>query len=199
PHIRCAAEPVELHAYAAEWQQKRATLPYEIDGIVIKVDSRAQQRRLGAVGNAPRWAIAYKFAPLEATTHLREIVLNVGRGGAILRCPNSWATCRAQRLELLRHFVSRGAMDIAGIGEKMSEIVLDAGLVFDPSDLYVLTLEQLLPLERLAEKSATNLLQAIEASKTRPLPNVIFALGIDHVGYETAVVLAERYPSLDAL
>jgi DNA ligase (NAD+) len=285
PHIRCATEPAELHAYAAEWQQKRATLPYEIDGVVIKVDSRAQQRRLGAVGNAPRWAIAYKFAPLEATTHLREIVLNVGRtgaiipnarldpvtiggvvveratlhnfedlrrrdlrvddrvivhragdvipqvvkpiledrppdaapyeppvqcpscgtalvreeGGAILRCPNSWTNCRAQRLELLRHFVSRGAMDIAGIGEKMSETLLDAGLVFDPSDLYALTLEQLLPLERLAEKSATNMLQAIEASTTRPLPNVIFALGIDHVGYETAAVLAERYPSLDAL
>ena len=76
-----------MHAYTEEWQQKRATLPYEIDGVVIKVDSLAQQRRLGAVGRDPRWAIAYKFPPIEATTRLREIVLNVGRTGAII--PNA--------------------------------------------------------------------------------------------------------------
>jgi len=285
PHIRRTGDEAEVHAYTQEWQQKRSTLPYEIDGVVIKVDSRAQQRRLGAVGRDPRWAIAYKFPPIEATTYLREIALNVGRTGAIipngrldpvtiggvvvekatlhnfddlrrrdlrvgdrvivrragdvipqvvkpiledrppdsvpyalptrcpscgttlvkeeseaiLRCPNTWAGCRAQRLELLRHFVSRGAMDIVRVGERLCEILLDAGLVHDPSDLYALTLDQLVGLERLAEKSAGNVLASIEASKTRPLPNVIFALGIDRVGLETATLLSERYGSIDGL
>jgi len=285
PHIRQADDPAALHAYAAEWQQKRATLPYEIDGVVFKVDSLAQQRRLGAVGRDPRWAIAYKFPPVEATTTLREIVLTVGRTGAIipsarldpviiggvtveratlhnfedlqrrdlrvgdrvivhragdvipqvvkpilesrppeavpyelptrcpscgaplhkeegeaiLRCPNTWLNCRAQRLELIRHFVSRGAMNIERVGERLSEALLDAGLISDPADLYYLTLEPLLGVERLAEKSANNVLESIAATKTRPLANVIFALGIDHIGGETGAILAERYRSLDAL
>jgi DNA ligase (NAD+) len=285
PHIRQADEPAALHAYAAEWQQKRATLPYEIDGVVFKVDSLAQQRRLGAVGRDPRWAVAYKFPPVEATTTLREIVLTVGRTGAIipsarldpviiggvtveratlhnfedlqrrdlrvgdrvivhragdvipqvvkpilesrppeavpyelptqcpscgtslhkeegeaiLRCPNTWLNCRAQRLELIRHFVSRGAMNVDRVGERLSEALLDAELISDPADLYYLTLEPLLEVERLAEKSATNVLESIAATKTRPLANVIFALGIDHIGGETGAILAERYRSLDAL
>jgi DNA ligase (NAD+) len=285
PHIRQADEPAALHAYAAEWQQKRATLPYEIDGVVFKVDSLAQQRRLGAVGRDPRWAIAYKFPPVEATTTLREIVLTVGRTGAIipsarldpvviggvtveratlhnfedlqrrdlrvgdrvivhragdvipqvvkpilesrppeavpyelptqcpscgtplhkeegeaiLRCPNTWLNCRAQRLELIRHFVSRGAMNVDRVGERLSEALLDAELISDPADLYYLTLEPLLEVERLAEKSATNVLESIAATKMRPLANVIFALGIDHIGGETGAILAERYRSLDAL
>jgi len=285
PHIRRTTDEDALHAYALEWQGKRPTLPYEIDGAVFKVDMLAQQRRLGAVGRDPRWAIAYKFPPVEATTRLREIVLNVGRtgaiipngrldpvniggvtvekatlhnfedlqrrdlrvgdkvivhragdvipqvvkpileerpadavpyeppvgcpscgtelvkeeGGAILRCPNSWAGCRAQRLELIRHFVSRGAMDIERVGSKLCEALLDAGLIFDPIDLYGLTLEQLLTVERLAQKSATNVLESIAGSKERPLANVMFALGIDRVGGESAVILAARYRSLDAL
>ena len=285
PHIRTASEPAELHAYTEEWQRARATLPYEIDGVVIKVDALAQQRRLGAVGRDPRWAIAYKFPPIEATTRLREIVLNVGRTGAIipnarldavniggvtveratlhnfedlqrrdlrvgdrvivhragdvipqvvkpiledrppdavpyelptqcpscgaplqkeegeaiLRCPNTWKDCPAQREELAQHFVSRGAMDIGRVGEKLSKALLDAGLIGDPADLYYLTLEQLVTVERLAEKSATNVLESIEGSKRRPLANVIFALGIEHVGLETATLLAQRYGSLGAL
>jgi DNA ligase (NAD+) len=285
PHIRRTTDEGALHPYAQEWQGKRPTLPYEIDGAVIKVDSLAQQRRLGVVGRDPRWAIAYKFPPVEATTRLREIVLNVGRtgaiipngrldavniggvvveratlhnfedlqrrdlrigdkvivhragdvipqvvkpileerpadsipyepptlcpscgtelvkeeGGAILRCPNSWAGCRAQRLELIRHFVSRGAMDIERVGSRLCELLLDAGLVFDPIDLYGLTLEQLLTVERLAQKSATNVLESIAGSKRRPLANVMFALGIDRVGGESAAILAERYRSLDGL
>ena len=285
PHVYCSSRPEELHAYTQEWQQKRATLPYEIDGVVIKVDSLAQQRRLGWVGREPRWAVAYKFPPIEATTRLSEIVLSVGRTGAIipsarldpvniggvtvsratlhnfedlqrrdlrvgdrvivhragdvipkvvkpivedrpsdavpyelpttcpscgtplvkedgeaiLRCTNSWLGCHAQRLELVRHFVSRGAMDIGGVGEKLSEILLDAGLIGDPADLYYLTVEQLVTVERMAAKSAGNVLESIQASKSRPLANVIFALGIDHIGGETGAILAERYGSLEAL
>jgi len=284
-HIRRATDEAALHSYTQEWQGKRASLPYEIDGAVIKVDALAQQRRLGAVGRDPRWAIAYKFPPVEATTRLREIVLNVGRtgaiipngrldpvniggvtvekatlhnfedlrrrdlrvgdkvivhragdvipqvvkplleerppdavpyepptacpscgtalvkeeDGAILRCPNSWAGCRAQRLELIRHFVSRGAMDIERVGSKLCEALLDAGLIFDPIDLYSVTKEQLLTVERLAEKSATNVLESIAGSKQRPLANVMFALGIDRVGGESAAILAARYRSIDAL
>ena len=285
PHIRCTADPAEVHAYTQEWQAARSTLPYEIDGVVIKVDSLAQQQRLGAVGRDPRWAIAYKFPPIEATTRLREIVLNVGRTGAIipnarldpvniggvtveratlhnfedlqrrdlrvgdrvlvhragdvipqvvkpiledrppeavpyelptqcpscgtplvkeegeaiLRCTNTWVGCRAQRLELIRHFVSRGAMDVARVGERLSEVLLDAALIGDPADLYTLTVEKLVPLERMGEKSAANVVESIEASKTRPLANVIFALGIDHVGGETGAILAAQYKALDAL
>ena len=285
PHVRRAQEARELHAYTQEWQSRRPTLPYEIDGVVIKVDSLAQQRRLGAVGRDPRWAIAYKFPPVEATTHLREIVVNIGRTGAIipnarldpvniggvtvsraslhnfdnvrdrdlrvgdrvlvhragdvipqivkpivedrpadslpyqppthcpscgtplarvdgeaiLRCPASWTICRAQRLELLRHFVSRSAMDIARVGERLCEALLDAGLVRDPSDLYALTPEALVTVERMAAKSAANVLASVEGSKTRPLANVIFALGIDYVGLETAALLAQRYGTLEAV
>jgi DNA ligase (NAD+) len=284
-HRRRFTDAADLHGYAREWQDKRATLPYEIDGVVIKVDSLAQQRRLGAVGRDPRWAIAYKFPPVEATTRLREIVLNVGRtgvivpnarldpvvvsgvtverstlhnfdyvrqrdlrvgdrvllhragdvipqivkpiledrpadavpyepptqcpscgaplvreeGGALLRCSKTWAQCRDQRLELIRHFVSRGAMDIGRLGERLSELLLDAGLIGDPADLYTLTLEQLVTVERMAQKSASNVLESIEGSKTRPLANVIFALGIAMVGLETASVLAQRYGSLEVL
>ncbi len=285
PHVRPAQEAQELHAYTQEWQSRRPTLPYEIDGVVIKVDSLAQQRRLGAVGRDPRWAIAYKFPPVEATSYLREIVVNVGRTGAIipnarldpvniggvtvsraslhnfdnvrdrdlrvgdrvlvhragdvipqivkpivedrptgsqpyqppthcpscgtplvreegeaiLRCPAPWTTCRAQRLELLRHFVSGSAMDIARVGERLCEALLDAGLVCDPSDLYPLTPETLITVERTAAKSAANVLAWVDGSRARPLANVIFALGIDNVGLETAALLAQRYGTLAAV
>jgi len=285
PHIERTGDTAVVHAYTQQWQAKRSTLPYEIDGAVVKVDSLAQQQRLGAVGRDPRWAIAYKFPPIEATTRLREIALNVGRTGAIipnarldavniggvtveratlhnfdfvrerdlrvgdmivvhragdvipyivksipeerpadavpyepptrcpscdtelvreedeaiLRCPNTWAGCPAQRLELVRHFVSRGAMDIQGVGERLCEALVNAGLVADPTDLYALSEEQLLTVERMAKKSAANVLASIDGSRTRPLPNVIFALGMDRVGGETGAILAERYGSLDAL
>jgi DNA ligase (NAD+) len=118
-------------------------------------------------------------------------------GEAMHRCPN--AACPAQALERIKHFVSRGAMDIEGIGEKLSTALFNAGLVKDVADLYYLTREQLLRLERMGEKSVANILNSIERSKDRALPRVIFALGILHVGWETAELLADHFPSIDRL
>lgn len=118
-------------------------------------------------------------------------------GEAMHRCPN--LLCPAQSYEALKHFVSRGAMDMEGVGESLCEALLNSGLVKDPADLYSLTKDQLLTLERMAEKSASNVLAAIDASRSRPLPRVLIALGIPHVGGETAELLAERYPDIDAL
>ena len=118
-------------------------------------------------------------------------------GEAMHRCPN--VACPAQSSEALKHFVSRGAMDIEGVGESLCEALLESGLVKDPADLYSLTKEQLLTLERMADKSASNVLDAIEASRSRSLPRVLIALGIPHVGGETADLLAQRYPDMDAL
>ena len=118
---------------------------------------------------------------------------------AVVRCPNIWTACPAMRLELLRHFVSRNAMDIRGLGEELSADLMDAGLAFDGADLYALTREQLLTLEGIKEKGAANLLAGIERSRTRPLGNVIFALGIRHVGEVTGTSLALALGSLQAL
>ena len=115
-------------------------------------------------------------------------------GEAMHRCPNP--LCPAQSYEALKHFVSRGAMDMEGVGESLCEALLDSGLVKDPADLYSLTKDQLLNLERMADKSASNVLAAIDASRSRPLPRVLIALGIPHVGGETAELLAERYPDI---
>ena len=283
-HASLATEREAIIDYVLTWQGRRASLPYEIDGCVVKVDSLAQQQRLGVVSRDPRWARAYKFPPIEATTTLLDIGVNVGRTGAIVpfailepvriggvlveratlhneedllrkdlrprdrvlvrragdvipqvvaplldfrppdstpwrlpttcpscgtplvkteeavvRCPNTWTNCPQMRLELLRHFVSRNAMDIRGIGEELSADLMNAGLVFDGADLYALTREQLLTLEGVKEKGASNLLAGIEASRTRPLANVIFALGIRHVGGRNAELLAGLYGSLEAL
>ena len=129
--------------------------------------------------------------PICSTTVVRP------EGEAMHRCPNP--LCPAQSYEALKHFVSRGAMDMEGIGESLCEALLDSGLVKDPSDLYSLTKDQLLTLERMADKSASNVLAAIDASRSRPLARVLIALGIPHVGGETAELLAERYPDIDAL
>ena len=129
--------------------------------------------------------------PICATTVVRP------EGEAMHRCPNP--LCPAQSYEALKHFVSRGAMDMEGVGESLCETLLDSGLVKDPADLYSLTKDQILTLERMAEKSASNVLDAINASRSRPLPRVLIALGIPHVGGETAELLAERYPDIDAL
>ena len=118
-------------------------------------------------------------------------------GEAMHRCPN--LSCPAQSSEALKHFVSRGAMDIEGVGESLCETLLDSGLVKDPADLYSLTKDNLLTLERMADKSAANVLAAIDASRSRPLPRVLIALGIPHVGGETADLLAQRYADIDAL
>ncbi|HEU4752970.1 MAG TPA: NAD-dependent DNA ligase LigA, partial [Armatimonadota bacterium] len=269
--------------FCEEWEAKRHDLNYDMDGVVVKVNSFAQQADLGFVSRSPRWAIAYKYPAAQAKTVIREIRVQVGRTGALTpvaimepveiggvvvtratlhnedeirrkdirvgdtvliqragevipevvevvteartgaetpfefprRCPVCGAdverpegeavarcigiACPAQVAANLRHWGSRGAMDIEGLGPAQIEQLLQKGYVKDPADLYFLTKEQLLTLERLAEKSATNLLNAIEASKGRPLPRLIFALGIRHVGETVARLLAESFRSLDRL
>jgi DNA ligase (NAD+) len=273
----------EVARHCREWVDKRESLDYDIDGVVVKINDLALQRTLGFVGREPRWAVAYKFPPTQATTRLLSIEVNVGRTGslnpyAVLdpvrisgatvklatlhneddirrkdirvgdtvivqragevipqvvgpvvsrrtgqervysipeECPVCGAkvvrpegeamsycsnrACPAQAFRLLTHFVSRGAMDIDGVGESLCMSLLKEGLVEDPADLYFLTKEQLLKLERLADKSAQNVLDAIAGSKDRPLARVLFALGIRHVGSEMAEILAGHFGSLDAL
>jgi DNA ligase (NAD+) len=273
----------EVARHCQQWVERRESLDYDIDGVVVKIDDLGLQRALGFVGREPRWAVAYKFPPTQATTRLLDIGVNVGRtgslnpyailepvrvGGATVKlatlhneddirrkdirigdtvivqragevipqvvgpvvsrrtgrerayrtpkkcpvcgtpvvrpegeamsyCPNR--ACPAQAFRLLTHFVSRGAMDIDGVGESLCMALLKAGLVEDPADLYFLTKDQLLKLERLADKSAQNVLDAIAGSKERPLARLVFALGIRHVGSEMADVLAGHFGSLDAL
>jgi len=272
-----------VEAFCRRSVEEREKLPYDADGVVVKVNSFDQQERLGVVGRDPRWAIAYKFPATQATTRLLDIGINVGRtgtvnpyailepvsvGGAVVkratlhnegdirrkdirigdtvivqragevvpevvapvigkrtgsekvfamplkcpscgwglvkpegeamaRCPN--AACPAQALELLKHFVSRGAMDIDGVGEKLCAALFEAGLVKDVADLYYLDMEKLTGMERMAEKSASNVLDSIRKSKTRPLARLIFALGIRQTGSETADILARAFGSIDRL
>jgi DNA ligase (NAD+) len=274
----------EALAYCRAWMAKRDTLPYEADGMVIKVDSFLQQRELGVVGREPRWAIAFKFPAREAVSKLLDIVVNVGRTGVVTpgaiiepvviggvtvrnaslhnadyiaerdirigdyvivkragdvipyivgpvvarrdgserpwrmpercpacgtplerpegevawRCPN-FGICPAQLVRRVEHFVSRGAMDIVGIGERQAQLFVDQGLVKDVADLYLLRAEQLRGLEGYGEKRISNLLAAIEESKERPLWRLIVGLGIRYVGEVAAQLLAERFGSLEAL
>jgi DNA ligase (NAD+) len=275
----------EAKAFYAKWVKNQEALPYEADGVVVKINSIPYQVELGYVGREPRWAIAYKFPAVQGTTRLLEIGINVGRTGslnpyailepvqvggvtishaalhneedihrkdirigdwvviqragevipeivepivsrrtgkekifhmpkrcpvcdaevikpegeAMHRCTN--AACPAQALERIKHFVSRGAMDIEGVGERMSQALFDAELIKDIGDLYSLKEKrgQLLNMEKLADKSVTNILNSIEKSKDRPLPRVIFALGILNVGEQTAELLAEHFTSIDEL
>ncbi|HEU4759311.1 MAG TPA: NAD-dependent DNA ligase LigA [Dehalococcoidia bacterium] len=274
-------DAVERHY--RRWLEKRHELEYEIDGMVVKIDDMSLWDRLGYVGREPRWAIAYKFPPIQATTKLSRIAINVGRtgslnpfaqlepvqvGGVIVkqatlhneddirrkdiregdtvivqragdvipqvvgpvvsrrtgaekpfvmpeRCPvcgskaqrppgeaMSYCTnaaCPAQMFRWLTHFTGRGAMDIEGLGEQWCGVLLAKGLVKDPADVYYLTREQLLGLERIGPLLADKILANIAASKQRPLGRLLFALGIRHVGGETAELLAERFGGLDAL
>jgi DNA ligase (NAD+) len=293
PHNRLLSGIREVEDYYQSWVEKKGSLPYEADGIVVKVDLLELQERLGDVGREPRWAIAYKFPAVQGTTRLKEIGISVGRTGtlnpyAILEpvsvggvtikqaalhneddmrrkdiregdtviiqragevipevvgpvlskrsgkekefslrekvfdkdrgrpaCPVcggeivkpegevmyycSNAACPAQAEQRLEHFASRGAMDIRGIGESQSAMLLREGLVRDVADLYSLSQEQLEKRERMGEKSAANLIKAIEDSKKRPLSRLIFALGIRHVGAEMAEILAREFGSLDGL
>ncbi|MFC1930872.1 NAD-dependent DNA ligase LigA [Chloroflexota bacterium] len=285
----------QVAGYYHTWVEKRESLRYEADGVVVKVNQIDLQERLGEVGHEPRWAIAYKFPAVQGTTRLIDIGISVGRTGtlnpyAILEpvpvggvtikqaalhneddirrkdirigdtvivqragevipeivgpvkskrggqekefslleklpkndrgqpacpecgaevfkpegevmyyCPN--ATCPAHRQQSLEHYVSRGAMDIKGIGESLSATLFQKGLASDSGDLYYLKdkKEQLLALEKMAEKSVANMLNAIEKSKDRPLARVIFALGIRHIGEETAEILAGEFSSIDEL
>jgi DNA ligase (NAD+) len=266
-----------------ECEKLRPQLPFDIDGIVIKIDDITQQEKLSATAKSPRWATAYKFKAERASTHLLGITLQVGRTGAVTpvaeleavllagstirratlhnedeigrldlrigdtvyvekggdvipkivgvdlslrptqatefnmpencpacgemllkpdgevvrRCVNG--ACPAQVQKNIEHFASRGAMDVDGLGEKVIQQLIEYGLIGDYGDLYSLTLEKLLPLERIAEKSAENLLTSITDSRFRSLDGLIFALGIRHVGAGVARTLAAEYRSLDAL
>jgi DNA ligase (NAD+) len=269
--------------YFRNMGRKRSSLQYQIDGVVYKLNSRADQERLGFVSRAPRWATAHKFPAEEATTTVQKVEFQVGRTGALTpvarlepvfvggvtvtsvtlhnidevrrkdvrvgdtvvvrragdvipevvrvvkhasddapvvelpeKCPvcNSEViqvegeavarctggfTCRAQRQESLRHFASRRAMDIEGLGDKIVEQLVEQNLVKSPADLYTLTVEQLAELERMGEKSASKLVQAIDRSRDTTLPRLLFALGIRDVGEATALALAQHFGSLDKL
>ncbi|MBM3924659.1 MAG: NAD-dependent DNA ligase LigA [SAR202 cluster bacterium] len=273
----------EAQEYYRHWLEHRHELPYQTDGVVIKVNRFSYQANLGVVGREPRWATAYKFPGEQAITKLLDIGINVGRTGslnpfavlepvvvsgatvklatlhneediqrkdirvgdwviveragevipqvmgpvldrrtgeekvfqmpekcpvcgtlivklpneAMHRCPNR--ACPAQFFELLKHFVSKGAMDIDGLGEQWCKILIDAGLVKDLSDIYYLKKEQLLELDRMGDKLASKIIKNIEASKTRPLSRVIFSLGIPHIGSEMADLLAQHLHSINAL
>lgn len=273
----------EIWEYITEYHEKRADLPYEIDGIVIKVNDLSLQDELGFTVKAPRWAIAYKFPPEEAETVIREIEWTVGRTGVVtptavmdpvvvagttvsraslhnmdyieakdlrindhvliykagdiipevdhaivekreaasipypkpthcpvcgselvhleeevaLRCINP--KCSAQIKEGLSHFVSRQAMNIDGLGPKVIEQMYEKELVKDVADLYYLTQEQLLTLDKVKEKSANNLLNAIEASKANSAERLLFGLGIRHVGAKAAKILLEHYETIENL
>lgn len=262
---------------------RREDLPYEIDGMVVKVNDLSRQRDLGEKSRAPRWAIAFKFPPRQAITSVTDIQLQVGRTGAITPvailapvevsgvivsraslhnwdeidrldvrigdrviveragdvipdvvqvllearngsersvplpeiCPECGSpvsklegeviprcqglTCPAQLKESLIHFASRHAMDIDGLGERYVKQLLALGLVRSVADLYRLTRTDLFRFERMGEKLADNLLAAIEQSKTRPLPRLLFGLGIRHVGVHLAKILAQQFGSLAAL
>ena len=283
PHNRLCSTLDDVVDYYQSWLEQRHSLPYQVDGVVIKVSPFNYQESLGVVGREPRWAIAYKFPAEQATTRLLNIGINVGRTGslnpyailepvvvsgatvkqaslhneedinrkdirvgdwvtieragdviphvvgpvasrrdgseqvfrmpevcpvcgttvikpadeAMHRCPNS--SCPVQFFELLKHFVSKGAMDIDGLGEQWCRILIDQGLVADVADLYYLKKEQLLHLERMGDKLATKITDNIEASKARPLPRLLFALGILHVGSEIADLLSQRSPNLETL
>lgn len=283
PETQRFKELQAIEAFYKAWGERRHDLDYEIDGLVVKIDEKALWDELGFVGREPRWAIAYKFPPIQATTKLRKIRVNVGRtgslnpyaelepvqvGGVIVKlatlhneddirrkdiregdtvivqragdvipqvvgpvatrrtgkerkyrlpkkCPvcksdverpageaMSYCTniaCPAQLYRWLTHFVGRGAMDIDGLGESWIAVFLEKGLIDDPADIYSLSREQLLALERMGEKSADKLLANIEASKQRPLSRLLVALGIRHVGGEMAETLAAHFGSLDAI
>ena len=275
----------EVIAQCLQWEARRGELDFEIDGVVIKVNDLALQRRLGSVGRDPRWAVAWKFAPTTAITKLEKVMWNVGKfgdlrpyamlspvavGGVTIKlatlhneedlrrkdiragedvivlragdvipqvispaphvvehakrppatkpprrcpfcntatikpregvftvCPNR--DCPERAWQLLKHFVSRGAMDIDGLGEKQVALLQQQGLVQSAADFYRLTQEQLIELEGFAEMSARNLLDAIEASKQRPFARVLFALGIEEVGEVTGRNLAQRFRDIDVL
>jgi DNA ligase (NAD+) len=286
-HINTQIRPAEnindCIRYFHQMNEMRSTLPYEIDGVVIKVDDLSLQDKLGAVSRNPRWAIACKFPAMQETTEIEDILIQVGRTGVLTpvalmkpvrlggvmvsratlhnldeilkkdirigdavivqragdvipevvkvivsrrsgaekiftmpaRCPECGSevvrlegeaahrcigmACPAQIKERIRHFSSRGAMDIEGLGDKLVSQLVDAGLINDPADLYFLKSENLLTLERMAEKSAGNLLKAIARSKNPPLEKFLFALGIRHVGERIARILSHTFQTLDRI
>jgi DNA ligase (NAD+) len=282
--VRLVSED-EVVARCEAWLERRGALDFEIDGVVVKVDDVELQRRLGAVGRDPRWAIAWKFPPTTAVTHLDDIMWNVGKfgdlhpfaalepvhvggvtvklatlhneedlarkdlrvgddvivlragdvipqvvspaphaverhdrtapprpparcpvcdtptvkpeGSVFTKCPN--IVCPGRQWQLLKHFASQGAMDIDGLGEKQVALLQEAGLVRTAADFYALTAEQLVALERIGETSARRLVEAIAASKDRPFARVLYAIGLEEVGFVTGRNLAQRFRTIDAL
>jgi DNA ligase (NAD+) len=268
-------------AYCEDWDAKREKLAYEIDGVVIKVNSIPIQNELGYTSKAPRWAIAYKYPARQETTVVNDILVQVGRTGTLTpvavlepvqvggvtvsrstlhnmdeierlglqigdtvlierageviphvlkvvkpgknrkpfrmpkHCPECGSTihhvegevayrcvnaaCPAKRRESILHFAGRHAMNIDGLGDKIVDQLVDKGLVKDVADLYALKEDEVAGLERMAEKSAQNLLEEIEASKKNSLARLIYALGIQFVGERTGQLLAEHFSSLEEL
>ena len=282
PNHRLVHSIDEVWSFISDWEAKRDTLPYETDGIVVKVDRIGLQQELGFTGKAPRWAIAYKYAAHSAETQIEDIQVQVGRtgkltpvawlkpvpiggttvsratlhnmdeierlgvrigdwvmverGGDVIpkvvkvledkprgrrhfhmpeRCPVCGghvvraegeadhrcvnANCPAKLRESIRHFASRGVMNIEGMGDSLVNQLVEAGMVKDVADIYNLTEEKLLTLERMGKKSADNILSEITNSKKLPLERVIYGLGIRFVGERTAQFLAEHFASMDPL
>jgi DNA ligase (NAD+) len=283
PNYKVFENMEEVISYCEEMTLERHGFPYEIDGLVIKVNDLSQQRELGFTSKSPRWAIAYKFPAEQAETEVRDIIIRVGRTGVLtptavlrpvlvagstvsratlhnndfisekdirigdhvlihkagdiipevvgvlpekrngrerlfempancpecgsttvrkpgevaLRCTSS--TCPAKQREAIIHFISRDAMNIDGLGPAVVQQILEAGLIKDAADLYTLEFEQLYKLERFGQKSAENLLRAIEASKTRGLAALIFALGIPNVGEKASKILARYYLTINKI
>jgi len=283
PHTQKYSTIEEVIEYCNTWAEKREELDYEIDGIVVKVNSLNQQVELGTTTKSPRWAISYKFPARQTTSKIEHIDVQVGRTGALT--PVAWLTptllsgtvisratlhnedevkrkdirigdtvlieragdvipavvmvikekrtgqekefqmpdkcpvcrsdvfrseneavtrctnpaCPAQIKENLHHFAARNAMDIDGLGTSLVDQLVESKLVRDAADLYFLKKEDVAVLERMGDKSAENLINAIEKSKTNSLARFIFALGIRHVGVRAAEILAENYSSMDAL
>jgi len=274
----------EVMDFINEWDTKRHTLPYETDGVVIKVNNVAQQQELGYTSKSPRWAMAYKYKAEQVDTQLESISYQVGRTGAITPvanlkpvllagtivkraslhnadqiekldihigdwvyvekggeiipkivgvnldkrepdavpvnyithcpecdtelvrnegeaqhyCPNTYH-CPPQITGKIQHFISRKAMDIEGLGEETVELLFRSGVIENYADLYEITVEKLLPLERMAKKSAENIVKGIEKSKEVPFERVLFALGIRYVGETVAKKLARHYKNITAL
>jgi DNA ligase (NAD+) len=284
PNWRRAQNGEEVWKFINSWEPKRDTLPYEIDGVVVKVDETRLQRELGYTGKAPRWAIAYKYAARSEITKIEDIRVQVGRtgkltpvawlqpvaiggttvtratlhnadeierlgvkiadwveverGGDVIpkvtrvlddkdhprghqqfhmpeRCPECGghvvrvegeadhrcvnANCPAKLRETILHFASRGVMNIEGMGDALVNQLTDRGLVKSVADIYQLSKQDLLGLERMGDKSAQNVLDEIENSRKLPLERVIYGLGIRFVGERTAEFLAQHFGSLDAL
>ena len=271
----------EVIEYCRRWDERREKLPFDIDGIVVKVDSISLQNELGFTAKAPRWAAAYKYPARQETTVVQDIKVQVGRTGALTpvawlepvivggvtvsrstlhnmdeierlglqvgdtvlieragevipkvlkvvkegkerkrfrmpkecpecgsaihkledevayRCVN--AACPAKRKESLLHYAGRHAMDIDGLGDKIVDQLVDKALVKDPADLYKIKLEQVAALDRMADKSAQNLISEIDGSKKQSLARLIFALGIRFVGERTGQLLAEHFGSLEKI
>ncbi len=283
PEVKVCANVDEAADHIRAWGEKKESLPYDIDGVVVKVNSFALQNELGFVARSPRWAVAYKFPAQQVTTRVNDIGVNVGRTGAVTPvaflqpvqvsgvtvskatlhnedevrrkdvrigdmvvvqragevipevvevvrsarngaerewsmptcCPVCGSdvirlegeavarctgiACPAQVMERIIHFASRGAMDIEHVGPSLVIQLLRSNLIKDPADLYSLKLEDVIGLERLALKSAQNVIDAIKASKAAKLDRLIYALGIRHVGERTAASLANHFNSLDAI